>query len=573
MLKWKNSRQLLSLVSRVLPVFFAAVCLPVLVIAAGKGITIEGAIKPIGNPNAPQGGTFNYNLGSEPTTLHPITGTDLYNQTIIGLTCDSLADRNPETYDWMPGLAEKIEISPDGTQFTFHIRKDTKFHDGQPLTAEDVKFSFDMVFEPKYEAAHLRPYFEGIAKAEVIDPLTVKFTAKEKYFGNLDTLATMTILPKHIYGDVDKSKKMNKTLVCSGPYKIDKYDQGQSLTLVRNKEWWGNKVESYKGKYNFEHIRMRFIKEEDIALEMLKKGDIDFDGLSPEAYMKKATGAEWGTKSGEAGKKVIKEKVENLTPKSYGYIGWNLRRELFKDRDSRLALYELMNRPEMNKKFRFEMSLLAAGPWYQQSEYAKPGLKPVSFDPKHAAEILKKAGWIASPQTGVLEKTIDGKKTEFKFTLTYANKDTEKYWVLYQSDLKKVGVVMNLQLLEWNSFLKNLDENNFDACALGWGGGSVDLDPKQIWHSSSAVKGGSNRIGYTNPEVDKLIEQGRSELDKKKRVELFRQVYEKIAHDVPYAFLFNDRFVLYAHSTRMKMAKPTYKFEVGWNYWWIDAAK
>jgi ABC-type transport system substrate-binding protein len=541
--------------------------------ATGKGITIEGTQKPFGNPSAPQGGTFNYNLGAEPATLHPITGTDLYNQNIIALVCDTMANRSPETYDWMPGLAEKIEVSPDGTEFTYHIRKDAKFHDGHALTAEDVKFSFDMIFEPKYEAAHLIPYFEGIAKAELIDAQTVKFTAKEKYFGNMDTLNDMVVLPKHIYSDVDKSKKMNKTVMCSGPYKIEKYDQGQSLTLVRNKEWWGNNVETFKGKYNFERIRMRFVKEEDISLEMLKKGDIDFDGLTPEAYTKKAVGDEWGTSAKDTGKKVIKEKAENLSPKSYGYIGWNLRKELFKDRDTRLALYELMNRTEMNKKFRFDMSLLATGPWYQQSVYADSAIKAVPFDPKNAGELFKKAGWVVSKENGVLEKTIDGKKTPFKFTLNYANKDSEKYWVLFQGDLKKAGVVMDLQLLEWNSFLKNLEDNQFDAVALAWGGGSVDIDPKQIWHSASAVKGGSNRIAYLNPEVDKLIDQGRGELDKKKRIEIFRKVYDKIAHDVPYSFLFNDRFILYAHTARMKMTKPTLKYEVGWNYWWIDTAK
>lgn len=542
--------------------------------AAKKGIVIEGTHKPFGNPNAPQGGTFNYNLEVEPTTLHPVTGTDLYNQRVIALTCDKLARVNPETYEWMPGLAEKIEVSPDGTEYTFHLRKNAKFHDGHPLTAEDVKFSFDMIFEPKYEAAHLRPYYDGIAKADVVDPLTVKFTTKEKYFGNLDILAgLLTVLPKHIYSDVDKSKKMNKTLVCSGPYKVEAYDQGQSITLVRNKDWWGNGIETFKGEYNFEHIRMRFIKEQDIALEMLKKGDLDYDELNAEAYAKKAVGDEWGDNANQVGKKVIKEKVTNLAPKSYGYIGWNLRRDLFKDRDTRLALYELMDRSEMNKKFRFEMSLLATGPWYQQSDYANKNVKAVEFNPKQAAELLKKSGWAISPSTGILEKTINGKKTEFRFTLAYGNKDTEKYWVLYQGDLKKAGIIMELQLLEWNSLLKNLDENNFDACALGWGAGSVDLDPKQIWHSSSAVKGGSNRIGYSNPEVDQLIEAGRHELDKKKRIVIFQQVYEKIAHDVPYAFLFNDKFALYAHNPRIKMVKPTYKFDVGWDYWWIDGAK
>ena len=105
--------------------------------------------------------------------------------------------------------------------------------------------------------------------------------------------------------------------------------------------------------------------------------------------------------------------------------------------------------------------------------------------------------------------------------------------------------------------------------ALGWSGGSVDLDPKQIWHSASAVKGGSNFTAYKNPEVDTLIDQAREELDKTKRIALLRQVYRIIADDAPYAFLFNNQFTLYAHTARMRNVRETYNYGVGLDYWWI----
>jgi peptide/nickel transport system substrate-binding protein/microcin C transport system substrate-binding protein len=224
----------------------------------------------------------------------------------------------------------------------------------------------------------------------------------------------------------------------------------------------------------------------------------------------------------------------------------------------------------MNKKFRYGMSLLATGPWYQQSDYANKKVKPVLFDPKKATELLKKAGWTDSDKDGVLDKVVNGKKTDFRFTLVYANPDSEKYWVMYQADLKRIGIQMDLQRLEWNALLKNVDEANFDAIAMAWGGGSVDMDPKQIWHSSSIGKGGSNHIGYSNPEVDKLIDEARMELDKVKRIPLYQKVYEKIADDVPYAFLFNDKYVLYAHTARMKMPKDTFKFRIGTDFWWTE---
>lgn len=505
--------------------------------------------------------TFLYNIGQEPTTLNPITGTDAYNQAVQEFVIDSLMNRNLDTYEWEPALAEKFETSKDGKEFTFTLREGATWSDGQPLTVDDVKFSFDVIFDPTYNAAHSRPYYENIEKAEVTGPRTIKFKTKTKYFGNFPVIAGMGILPKHFYGDAKKGKEENKTILGSGPYMIDTYDKGVSIILKKNMNWWGFKAPEYKGRYNFEKIRLRFDKEENLALERLKKGELDFDLLTPEAYMKKAVGEPWGSV-------VLKKQVENSAPISYGYIGWNQRKEIFKDKRVRRALAHLMNRDEMNKKFRFGMSLPATGPWYQQSDYADHSVQPIAFDPKTAGELLKEAGWADSNKDGALDK--GGKP--FEITLFYSNKDVEKYFVLYQEDLKKAGVKLNLQLLDWNALLKNMDESKFDAVALRWGGGSVDLDPKQIWHSASIGKGGSNFIGYSNKEVDKLIDKAREELDKQKRIPLFQEIYRKIAEDAPYAFMFNDKFVLYAINSRIQQPKDTFKFAIGREYFAVKAA-
>lgn len=557
---------------RVFTLVFAAVALfsneAAVAQAKKSSMVIEGDRPTIGNANAPQGGTLNIVLRSEPSTLNPITSTDLVSSQVRAWVVDTLLDMNADTYEYVPGLAEKAEQSADGKTITFYLRKGVKFHDGKPFTAEDVKFSFEAMFDPKYNAMHLRPYFENFEqKAEVLDPFTVRFTVKEKYHRNFEMLAGgLRIVPKHVYGDPDAGVKKNKTVIGTGPYKLENYDQGQSIVLTRNKDWWGKDLNWNKGKYNFDRIRFRFIKDENIVLESLKKGEIDYyDSMTPEAYVLKTTGPEWGTIA-------LKVKTDNLAPKSYSFIGWNLRRDLFGDKNVRQALQMLVNRNEMNKKFRFDMDKPASGPWYMQSEYADPKAKPVPFDPKKAVEILRAAGWTDTNKDGVLDKEINGQRRDFRFTLSYANKDAEKYWVLYQSDLKKIGIEMRLQLLEWNSFLKNMDEGNFDAVALAWGAGSVHVDPKQIWHSSTAVKGGSNFIGYKNPEIDKLIDQARQELDKKKRIPILQKVYRAISADYPYAFLFVSNPVLYAHSKNVKMQKPTFKYDVGVEYWWSAAA-
>ncbi len=515
------------------------------------------------NTSAPQGGNFVFNLGGEPPTVHPITATDLYSRKVQNYVCEGMAARDGETYDWKPRLAEKWEISKDNKVFTFHLRKNAVFHDGTPVTADDVKFSFDAIFEPKYEAAHLRPYYEGLTKAEVLDPHTIRFTARDLYFNNFESAASLTVIPKKVYSDVAKSKKMNRELICAGPYVLQKFDRGQVIRLKKFDKWYGNTEPSMKGMYNFDTITMRFYKDENVELERAKKGELDYLEMRVEAFMKKSEGAPWG-------KTILKNKVENSAPKSYGFIGWNFRKDLFQDKNVRIALAHLLNREEMNKKFRYGMSDLATGAVYNKSEYAPPDVKAIEFNPKKAQELLAKAGWTDKDKNGILEKTINGKQTELKFTLIYPNKDVEKYYTMYRQDLKNAGIDMELKFLEWNSFLKLVDEGNFDAVTMAWGGGSVDPDPKQIWHSSGAVAGGSNFIAYKNPEVDKLIDEARIEPNKAKRVKLLQQVYKKIAEDAPYAFLFNDKYAFYANSNRVGKPADTFKFEIGTDYWWMQ---
>ena len=519
------------------------------------------SIAGIGNDKAPKGGTFLLNLGGEPTTLNPLNSIDQYSTNVQNYILEGLLTRNDDTYDWEPALAEKWDISKDGKVFTFKLRPGVAWHDGKPLTAEDVKFSFDVVFDPKYQTAHKRPYYEGIEKVEVVDPQTVRFTTKEKYFANFETAATMPVIPKHIYGDAESGSKINKSLIGTGPYILDKYEQGKRIVLKRNDKWYGTNLPFNKGQNNFDQLVLRFVKEDSVALEMLKKADIDYEGFTPETYVEKAKGPEWGAK-------VFKVKAVNSAPKSYGFIAWNLAKPMFQDKKVRLALAHLVNRKLMIEKFRFGMSDPATGPVHISSEYASQKVKPIDFDPKKALALLKEAGWDDSDKDGVLDKVIDGQKTPMTITVMTANPDTMKYLTMFKEDAKQVGVNIEPKYLEWNSFVKLLDDKKFDGMTLAWGGGSVDIDPKQIWHSASVVSGGSNFIGYKNPEVDKLIDEARGTMDKKKRIPILRKIYELIAADAPYVFLFNDKYALYGYTAKIGKTKDTFKYSIGTTYWW-----
>lgn len=549
----------------VLLILGALLALSTNVFAAKPGNTVKMPVKPLGKADASVGGTFQIDFTSEPETLNPISSTDFYGTLLQRLTHDGLLFYNFDTNEFEPGLAESYEVSKDNLVYTFHLRDDAKFHDGTPVTAEDIKFNFDAIRNPEYKAQHKLPYYENLDSVEVVDAKTVKLKFKSFYFKNLTVIADVgytPIVPKHAYGD--PKKKMNKEVLGSGAYKLEAYDRGKSITLVRNKDWWGFKVASLKGMHNFEKIMIRFIKEENLQLEMAKKGQIDFLEMGPEAFVQKTNEAPWGTE-------IIKQKVENVEPKSYNFVGWNMKNPMFKDRNVRVALAHLMNRELMNEKFRFNMSYLATGPWYFTSPTADKSVKPIPFNPTKAKELLKKAGWDDKDKNGVLEKTIDGQQKEFKFELLLPTRDYEKYFTLYKEDLKKAGIDMSIKILEWNALVKALDEQKFEAVTLAWSGDDPESDPKQLWHSESSKAGGSNFISYNNPEVDKLIDQARLSPNKEKRYAMWKKVYRMIADDAPYAFMFSGRYALYGVNKKIQMLKPTYNYRIGYQYWWMSA--
>ncbi len=521
----------------------------------------------LGHPNAPQGGIWKYNLTQQPTTLNPLSSTDYYASIVQAYVIEALADRNVDTYEWEPALATSWKISKDGLSYTFKIREGVKWQDGRPFTVEDIKFTFDAIMDPKntYKTAHLKPYFENIDKCKIVDNKTIQFVAKKKYFANFDVVAGMEIVPRHLYKNPDKKakKKLNKTLVGTGPYQIKEWRRGKHIKLIVNKNWWGKKDSKRKNENNYSQVLMRFVKDGNSAIQYLQKGDLDYNPLTAEEFVKKTKGPMWG-------KKIFKVKYKNSAPKGYGFIGWNLKNKILANRNVRLALYHLVDRKKMIEKFDFGLRLPATGPWYQQSIYANPKVKAVNYNPKKALSLLKKAGWEDSDKDGVLDKTIKGKKRKLSLTILEPNKEFRKYLVVFQQDAKKAGVDINIKLVEWNTFIKLLDERKFEAVRLGWSGGSVDYDPKQIWHSNSYANKGSNFIGYSNKKVDKLIDKARETLGREKRIPILREVYRLIANDVPYAFLFNNKYGFYGHTKRMKRKRDTYKFGIGTGYWWIE---
>lgn len=509
---------------------------------------------------ASQGTFFINNTQGEPSSLDPLSSNDGAGTIVQAYVLETLLERDIETYQWKPALAKSWEVSKDKKSYTFVLRDGVKWHDGKPLTVEDVKFSFDAIFDENFKTAHLRPYYENIEKVEIVDAQTIKFYLKDDYFKNFDVAAGLTVLPKHFYGDQANKKEFSKKLIGTGPYKFTQYEKGKRIVFDRNEEWWGRQVEGNKQTWNYPRLVMRFLTEENVILETFKKGDLDYVSLRPEAFMKRTDGPEWGTK-------LFKVKTSNKAPKGYTFVGWNLRHPILSDKKVRVALAKLYNRDFAMDKFEFNLSAHADGPIEPSSDFHPSTLKPVGFDPEGALKLLTDAGWKDTDGDGLLDKVIKGKKTQFSVSILEPLPDYVKYLTIYKEEAKKVGIEINIQQIEWNSFLKLIDERKFDAVRLAWGPGTGDPDPKQIWHSSSMDGNGSNFIGYSVPEVDRMIDQARKEHDREKRIKLLNKVYETIANDSPYLFIFAGKTTLYAHNGRIQKTRDTFTYGVGTQYW------
>ena len=193
--------------------------------------------------------TFNRHFSVHPPSLHPFNSSDTYASYVQGYVLDTLMERDPDTYGWRPRVATHYKKDPKGRFYTFFLRKNARFTDGKPVTAHDFKFAFEAVFNTKRfpKAARIIPYYENISRAEALDDHTIRFYVKKSYFGNFSTMAGLEAIPKHFY---DNDKKLNKTILGSGPYKFKKQVQGQYISLVKNKDWWGWEAPSQKGNIN-----------------------------------------------------------------------------------------------------------------------------------------------------------------------------------------------------------------------------------------------------------------------------------------------------------------------------------
>lgn len=460
-----------------------------------------------------------YHLSAEPATLNPITATDAYEGIINnGKIYETLIERNNETLELDPLLAESWEISEDKLTYTFKIREGIKWHDGTPFTSEDVVFSYNTIMNPKVDSPQLRAYYQEIRDVKAIDDLTVEFTYAKPYFLALEFCGGMPIVPKHIFDKGDfNTNPAGRDPIGTGPYKFVRWTTGRDIVIDKNPDYWGEKPKINK-------IVFKIITDSTVSFQILKREELDVSGLTP---------IQWERQTNSPSFNENYDKLSYFTP-NYSYIGWNSKRPYFADKQVRTALTHLVNRELILEKILYNLGAIVTNPFYINGPEYDKSIDPYPYDPQKAEELLKEADWIDHDGDGIRDK--DGVKFAFEFLIPGGSETGEKIATILKEELDNMGIQMDIRKTEWAVFTTRLNERNFDAVTLAWSMG-VESDPYQIWSSTQAEKG-SNFIGFKNKQADKLIEEARTEFDRDKRQELYRKFAEIIHEEQPYTFLF-----------------------------------
>jgi peptide/nickel transport system substrate-binding protein len=554
---------------RTWPIFLALLWL------AGCGDNTEvkvSDVKPAASAEDPgkpvTGDWLLYTLQAEPEQLNPLTASDGYSRDVIDDNIfQTLLTRDRKTLELQPYLAEaRPAISDDKLTYTFKLRRDVHFQDGRPVTGEDVLFSVKAIKCPLVNAPHLRVYFNSLVQAELVDPYTIKLSIKEIYFLNESVLGGIYVLPRHHYDpenllaktsvrdmlqNPDKlpaevkrfadnfNRNFNRDPLGTGPYKFKGWKTGREIELVRDANYWGNGKPGIEQFY-LDRMRYRILNNDDAALVTLKSGGVDYiEKLTPVQSVR-------GTDS-ERFKREFR-KLDYYTP-YVAFIGWNNDHPIFGDKRVRQAMTYFTDRKQIIKTILFGLGEVVDGPVYVfRPEYNK-SLYSYPYDPKKAMELLNEAGWRDSDGDGVLDKVINGKRVPFRFEFKVpASSSTGKSTLLVlQEELKRYGIAASLRELDWPIFLADVKSHKFDVVTMAWGMNASEPDDYQVWHSSQAVKNGSNYISYKNPRVDKILEDYRREFDAKRRIELYQEFQKILNDEQPYTFLYARKNVSAVH--------------------------
>jgi ABC-type transport system substrate-binding protein len=447
------------------------------------------------------------------------------------------SENEAQTEEKLKSLAAQAkEILPATEQnpiIVFHLRPNVKFHDGYVFGADDVKFTYEAVMDPKNLSPRLSDY-EPVKRVEVIDPLTVKIVYKYLYSPAIGTWS-IGILPEHLLNkealrneairrgmDPDKfsmrQSLFNRHPIGCGPFVFKEWKSDQYILLDHFRNYW-------EGEPNYRRYAYRIIPD-PLTQEMeFYSGTLDSYNVQPHQVQRLESDPRYQHFSGLSF--------------GYTYIGYNMRRPPFNDRRVRIALGMAIDVERIIKYVLYGQADRITGPFPKQTDYYDQDIKPLPYDPEGALRLLAEAGWKRNSE-GWLVK--DGKRLQFTLITNSGNDIRKAVMAIVQNEWRQIGVDVRTDLLEWSVFIQErVNKLDFDALVLGWQLG-IEPDLYQIWHSSQTHPYQLNFVGFKNAEADDLIIRIRQEYNHKRQVAYCHQLHEIIAREQPYTFLYVSRW-------------------------------
>ncbi|MFQ5718429.1 MAG: ABC transporter substrate-binding protein [Acidobacteriota bacterium] len=500
------------------------------------------------------GGTIVLGLRRDVESLNPYlsirSGTRDIAFKIFARLAIEQADFGQGPPSFTPSLATAWRFSEDGRSLTFDLRPDAVWSDGVPITANDVRFTWNASIDPAlgWLGAESKNRIEDV----VIDaPHQVTFVFSESYPYQMMDANDGPILPEHIWGKIPTSEwrtaGLDRQPVCSGPFEVGRWVPGQSIELVPNERYWDEAVP------RVDRVIFRITPDAASGMEQLLAGEIDFwDGVQPADLQR--VDATPGVD------------VRRYTDRYVALISWNTRRAFFSDSNVRRALTLAIDRQRIVDDLLLGTGMVASGPFPPLFQMQDPDMQALPHDPAAARKALARAGWRDSDGDGWRDR--DGERFSFDLAIRPNSTLDPDTALLVQEDLKKIGVEARPRLLESSVIVGQVKDGTFDAWVTAFRlPTKVDL---AVMFKTEAARTGVNYGHYSNPELDRLLSRADSSVTSETALPLYRQALRIVQDDAPSTFLYwRDRLVGFSsrvHDAHPNAQSPLFDLDA----WWVD---
>lgn len=479
------------------------------------------------------GGTVRRAIWSSPPgVLHPALYESQYDSYIISLVYDSMVGVNPKL-EFEPAMAEKWDISDDSKSVTFYLRDGLKWHDGKPVTTDDIEFSYKFIAHKDYTGPHystinaikgIEEYHAGntdqIEGIEIINEKTIKITTEEVYAPFFNDIASTVIIPKHIWNDIPVGEASEATEILrnpigSGPFKMEEFVADQYVKLVAYDDYWD-------GRPYLDSFIIQVANEETSQAQMIN-GEIEFMDISSMDNDTLGFLEDGGAI------------VQQFSSDGYQYLGLNNRLDLFKDKKVRQAFAYAIDRQSMVDNLMDGNGTVCNVP-LAPGHWAFPdNVNEYKHNTEKAIDLLKEAGW--EYKDGKMYR--DGNPVKITLKYPSGNKVRESSAPLIQQNLKDIGIEAELMLMDFGTLLQQVvTDQDFEMFLMAW---SLTPDPDGIgiWHSDYTDSGEYNFAGFVNDENDQLLEEGVKYLDIEKRKSIYQDWGKVMNEEMPIVYLYS----------------------------------